>query len=103
MNSHAADIRRALLKASPEVRAAVDAGLKALQASFKAALEQRLHEADTARQGWKCEQETSAALRGDIAQLQAELAAVRESMSTAAKLLLLGSSPAINTHAEAVQ
>lgn len=101
MNSHAANIRRALLKASPEVRVAVDAELRALESSFRITLEQRLREADTARLGWKCEQETSAALRTQVSQLEAELSAVRQAMTSAAGLLLVGASPAINLHEEA--
>jgi hypothetical protein len=94
MHAEAANIRRLLLAAPPVWRAAVEKHLMALEASYKASLEARIREADVARLGWWCEQNTAAALRVDIAQLRAEIASARSAMEAVAGMLVVYASPA---------
>lgn len=91
MASHFDAIRRALLKATPEVRVSVNAAITETERATRVSLEARIHEADMARKGWKGEQETSIALRSQVQDLQEQLRAARETMAQTA-LVLLGQS-----------
>lgn len=96
MASHFDEIRRALLKATPEVRVLVNAAITETERATRVSLEARIHEADKMRQGWKSEQETSAALRAQLHDLQEQLRAARETMAQTALALLSQSGMAAN-------
>jgi len=96
MASYFDEIRRALLKATPEVRASVNTKITEAERAIRASLEARIHETDMVRKGWKGEQETSAALRAQVHQLEQELRAARELMAQTAMALLSQSGMAAN-------
>jgi len=70
-----------------------------MEHEHRQALEARIREADTASTLYRTEQETSAALRGELNEARAELDYLRAQMRQAAALLVVAAKPADNKQA----